>query len=260
MSASHRVMALVALAVSLVLLDVLVTSVLYHRSLAHRAVILNRWLARSLTVYMQGMAFAPPLTWVATHALHHAYTDSPRDPYSPRVHGFLAVFFGTPVLVSVWRRRHGPAAVERLTRSVPDRGFLALCEWRPVAFLITGSFLAAFVLAGGLRGVLLYLLQLIGFYLVVGWANSAGHTLGERPFDGSATNRGRGLLAALMNTCMFGEWLHSYHHRHPARANFGMAGEFDAGYVVCRALWRVRLATFPATPAVERTPAHVRTA
>src|SRR5207247_3165496 len=82
------------LVVSLVLLDVLVTSVLYHRSLTHRAVIFKRWLARSLTVYMQGMAFAPPLTWVATHTLHHAHTDTPRDPYSPRVHGFLAVFFG----------------------------------------------------------------------------------------------------------------------------------------------------------------------
>src|SRR2546426_985989 len=179
---------LALLIVSLVLLDVLVTSVLYHRSLTHRAVILNRWLARSLTVYVQGMAFAPPLTWVATHRLHHAHTDTPRDPYSPRVHGFLAVFLGTAVLVSLWRRRHGAAVVDRLTRTVPDRTFLAVCEWRPACFAITAFFLASFVLALGWFGLLLYVLQLVGFYLVVGWANSAGHALGERPFAGSATN------------------------------------------------------------------------
>ena len=245
-------MRLALLIVSLVLLDVLVTSVLYHRSLSHRAVILNRWLARSLTVYVQGMAFAPPLTWVATHRLHHAHTDTPRDPYSPRVHGFLAVFLGTAVLVSLWRRRHGAAVVDRLTRTVPDRTFLAVCEWRPACFAITAFFLASFVLALGWFGLLLYVLQLVGFYLVVGWANSAGHALGERPFAGSATNRSRGVLPGVMNACMFGEWLHAYHHRYPARANFGMAGEFDAGYFVCRALARLHLASFPTTPAVSR--------
>jgi len=252
-------MGLAFLMASLVLLDVLVTSVLYHRSLAHRAVIFNRWLARSLTVYMQGMAFAPPLTWIATHTLHHAHTDTPRDPYSPRVHGFLAVFFGTAVLVSLWRRRHGGAAVDRLTRSVPDRAFLAFCERRPACFAITGSFIAAFVLAFGWLGLLLYVLQLIGFYLIVGWANSAGHTLGERPFHGSATNRSPGVLPALMNACMFGEWLHGYHQRDPARADVGMAGEFDAGYFVCRVLARLHRATFPGARALDPIPAPART-
>jgi fatty-acid desaturase len=162
------------------------------------------------------------------------------------VHGFLAVFFGTAVLVSRWRRRQGTVEVNRLTRSVPDRGFLEGCEWRPACFAITGSAIAAFTLVFGWLGLLLYALQLVGFYIVVGWANSAGHTFGERPFHGSATNRGRGLLPALINVCMFGEWLHSYHHRFPARANFGLAGEFDPGYMVCRALAGVRLASFPA--------------
>src|SRR4029453_7478259 len=126
--------------VPFVLFDVLVTSVFYHRSLSHRAVTFNRWLARGFTVYLQGMVFAPPLTWVATHTMHHAFTDTPRDPYSPRVHGFFAVFVGRAVLGSQWRRRHGSAEVDRLTRRVPDRAFLAFCEWRPTCFAITGSF------------------------------------------------------------------------------------------------------------------------
>ena len=178
-------MGLAVLVVSLILLDVLVTSIFYHRSLTHRAVSFNRWLGRSLTVYMQGMAFAPPLTWIATHTLHHAHTDTPRDPYSPHVHGFLTVLFGTAVLVSLWRRRQGPAAVDRLTRSVPDRAFLEFCEWRPACFAITGSFIAAFVLVFGWLGLLLYMLQLIGFYLVVGWATPRA----TRSGNGRSTGR-----------------------------------------------------------------------
>jgi stearoyl-CoA desaturase (Delta-9 desaturase) len=236
-------MCLVILVVSLILFDVLVTSVLYHRSLTHRAVLLNRWLARGLTWYMQGMAFTPPLTWVATHRLHHAHTDTPRDPYSPAFHGFFNVLLFTPFLVSRWRWRHGPEVIARLSRGVPDPGFYRLCERRWFCLTIFGSFVTGFVLTFGWLGLGLYAAQLTGFFLVVGWANAAGHTLGDRPFPISATNRPRALVSLLLNTCMFGEWLHNYHHRYPSRANFGLAGEFDLGYLVCRLLVNLGLAS-----------------
>jgi fatty-acid desaturase len=240
-------MGLVLLVVSLIMFNVLVTSILYHRSLTHRSVTFNRWLARAMTVYMQGMAFAPPLTWVATHRLHHSDTDTARDPYSPRVHGFLAVLVGTPVLVSLWRRRHGRARVDRLTRGMPDAAFYAFCEWRPFCFAITGAFVAGFVLAFGGLGVPLFLCQAVGFYLVIGWQNSAGHTFGERPFAGSATNHRAGWLVSVVNVCLWGEYLHNNHHRFPTRANFGLAGELDAGYLVCRALARLGLCSMRTT-------------
>jgi fatty-acid desaturase len=132
--------------------------------------------------------------------------------------------------------------VNRLARGVPDARFYAFCEHRAFCFAIFGTFIGAFVLALGWPGLLLFVGQLAGFYLVVGWANSAGHRLGHRPFAGSATNRGPGLVPRVVNACMFGEWLHGYHHRYPARPDFGLAGEFDAGFFICRTLTRLGLA------------------
>ncbi len=97
----------------LIVTDAMILSVVYHRYLTHPSLTLNPWLARVLTLIVQGLAFAPPLTWVSSHRSHHACTDTPDDPYSPRVHGFWRVLLLTPLLVSQWRQRQGPAAVAR---------------------------------------------------------------------------------------------------------------------------------------------------
>lgn len=253
-------MGALALVISLVLFNVFVMSILYHRSLTHRALTLHRWLARPLTWYMQGMAFTPPLTWVATHRLHHAYTDTLRDPYSPRVHGFWTVLLGTAFLVSAWRWRHGRTEVTRLSRGLPDPAFYDFCERRWFCFTVTGAVIAGFVVALGRWGVPLYLAQIAGFYLVVGWANSAGHTFGERPYVTSATNYRRAPLPWLLNVCMWGEGLHNYHHRFPRLANFALAGEFDPGFLMVRALARLGLASIYERPAVRPGAASLRTA
>src|SRR5262245_60630115 len=102
------------------MVTVMVSSVVYHRYLAHRSVDLNKWLAMTLTLFFQGLAFAPPLTFVASHRAHHMYTDSAEDPYSPTLHGFWRVLFLTPLLVVKWKRRKDPQALVRLCRDIPD--------------------------------------------------------------------------------------------------------------------------------------------
>ena len=226
----------------LILADMLVISVVYHRYLTHRSVDLNKWVARALTLYIQGMAFAPPFTWVASHVAHHAHTDTPLDPYSPRVHGFWQVLFLTPLLVTRWRRRYGATITARYTRRVPDRRFYAACNRGWWCLSISSGFALGFFLLFGWPGLLVYVFQFYGFYVVKGWINSVGHTFGERPYRNSGANR-RGVISSLLNLWMAGEWLHNHHHHSPGSANFGLFGETDTGYLVCRGLAFFRLAT-----------------
>src|SRR5262249_15744528 len=182
----------------LILADMLVISVVYHRYLTHRSVDLNKWVARALTLYIQGMAFAPPFTWVASHVAHHAHTDTPLDPYSPRVHGFWQVLFLTPLLVTRWRRRYGATITARYTRRVPDRRFYAACNRGWWCLSISSGFALGFFLLFGWPGLLVYVFQFYGFYVVKGWINSVGHTFGERPYRNSGANR-RGVISSLLN-------------------------------------------------------------
>jgi stearoyl-CoA desaturase (Delta-9 desaturase) len=238
------ILALLSFVVLIVLIsaNVWVSSLVYHRHLTHRAIDLNKWVARALTLYLQGMAFAPPLSWVASHAAHHAGADTTEDPYSPEVHGFLRVVFLTPLLVTRWRMRSGEMIIAKYTRRVPDRRFYEFCDRTWWCSLMMAAFAGAFFLLLGWAGLLVYAIESYGFYVLMGWFNATGHTQGDRPSQNSGTNR-HGARWLFMNLCMAGELLHNHHHHAPHSANFGLAGETDVGYLVCRALAFARLAT-----------------
>ena len=226
----------------LIVLDAMIVSIVYHRYLTHRSLEVNRLVARAATLVLQGLAFAPPLTWVSAHLYHHAHTDSADDPYSPRVQGFWRVLLLTPLLVIRWRKRQGPAVVARLTRGLPDRGFYAVCDRGWFCLFISVAFAAGFLLLLGWRGLLIYALQLAGIRIMGGWINAGAHTVGARPHDNSGVNR-RGPIPWLLNLAMAGEWLHNHHHHAPGSPNFGLAGELDSGYLASRVLAACRLAS-----------------
>lgn len=237
----------ILLLVFAVMADVLVSSVVYHRYLSHRSIDVNWRLARGLTLFLQGMTFAPPLTFVASHRAHHMHTDLSGDPYSPVVHGFWRVLFLTPLLVTQWRRRTSPEALARLCRAVPDKEFYTVCDRSWVCLTLSGGCAALFFLILGWLGLVLYALQLWGNYLVGGWVNAVAHTCGSRPHHNSGVNR-RGLIPYLVNLWMWGEWLHNHHHHRPGSPNFGLGGELDTGYLVCRALAAIGLASLREAP------------
>jgi stearoyl-CoA desaturase (delta-9 desaturase) len=231
-------------AAMLVMVDALVVSVVYHRYLTHRAVDVNRWVARLLTLYLQGMAIAPPLTWIVAHRSHHARPDSPDDPYSPTVQGFWPVLFLTPLLVTRWKLAQSRARLDLLARPLPDLRFYAACNRPWVCLPLAALFALGFWWALGVPGLVVWGLQLFGISLVGGWINAVAHTHGTRPHANSAVNR-RGPIPFVLNLYMAGEWLHNHHHHRPRSANFGLAGELDPGYLACRSLAKLGLATLP---------------
>jgi stearoyl-CoA desaturase (delta-9 desaturase) len=76
------------LALALLWLGGMGTTVGYHRALAHRAVRLNGAVESVLIAFGVFNGSGDPLTWVANHRFHHAHSDTERDVSSPRQGGF----------------------------------------------------------------------------------------------------------------------------------------------------------------------------
>ena len=55
----------------------------YHRLLAHRSFQVPKPLEYALTVLGALSIQGGPIKWVATHRVHHAFSDRPQDPHSP---------------------------------------------------------------------------------------------------------------------------------------------------------------------------------
>ncbi len=55
----------------------------YHRLLAHRSYYVPKWLEYTLTMCGSLAMQGGPVKWVATHRVHHAYSDRASDPHSP---------------------------------------------------------------------------------------------------------------------------------------------------------------------------------
>jgi stearoyl-CoA desaturase (delta-9 desaturase) len=213
----------------------LVTTVYLHRTLAHRALALRgptMFVCRVLVWITTGMR---PREWVAVHRRHHATSDTPADPHSPRVLGFWRVQLGNAVLYRRVARQE--LTVRRYAKDVPrdrldgwffDHGLLGLA-------LGIGILCATFGWATGLLAAAVHAVS----YVMLGAAiNAVGHTRGRRPFDNPAGNSQ--WLAFLTG----GEGLHNNHHAAPTSARFALGrGEIDPGWWVVRALLCCRQAT-----------------
>lgn len=209
----------------------------YHRLLSHRALRVPRWLEYLIVSGGYLALEGSPVAWVATHRVHHRYSDSEGDPHSPRDGGWHA-FAGW--LTKPKERFTG----EQIEQTVPDlwrdpvyRFFdfnhtknhawvcLALCIALRVVLWVTLGPLAVVANIAGM------LTAFIGPF----WVNSVCHIqeFGYRNFvteDGSRNVWWVGLLA-------LGEGWHNNHHAVPQSARHGMKpAEFDISWEFIRLL------------------------
>ena len=64
------------------------TTVVYHRTLSHRTVKLNKFIEHFLTFWTMFNGSGAPGSWVAYHRLHHSKSDTFEDISSPKHGGF----------------------------------------------------------------------------------------------------------------------------------------------------------------------------
>ena len=186
----------------------------YHRLLTHRGFTTSKWMMRFLATCGTLGLQSGPISWVTTHRLHHAFTDTDKDPHSPNKGAWWAhmgwIFKGTG--------QNQPEAVRQ--RYSPD-----LMKDPYLVFIDKYYYVSTLILAAGLFafGGLTMVLWAVVLRIVVSWhftwmVNSVTHIWGSRRFDSRDDSRNNGLVAAVT----FGEGWHNNHHAFPRSAKHGL--------------------------------------
>jgi fatty-acid desaturase len=221
----------------------------FHRLLTHRGYKTPKVVEYFLTLCGTLTVEGGNIDWVVTHRIHHAHTDAPGDPHTPRDGSWWAhmgwVLTGTA-------QKHGE---EVMMRYAPDlmkdkfQVWLNRFYWVPQVILgITLFALGGWTLM--LWGI--FLRVTVGFHAT--WlVNSATHMWGSRRFETTDDSTNLWWVALLT----FGEGWHNNHHAHPTAARHGLTWyEIDMNWWGIRTLQLMGLARD--IKLIARTPARSR--
>lgn len=208
----------------------------YHRLLTHRSFQVPKWLEYVLTVCGSLALQGGAIKWVATHRVHHAFSDRPQDPHSP-TRGFwwahmLWLFAYDEVLDHpIKYQRYAPDLAR-------DRVHQFLNNTQVFHSILLGMILFAL---GGLPWLVWGLFVRTAFVYHGTWlVNSAAHLWGYQTYDTNEGSRNNWWVALVS----YGEGWHNNHHAYLHSAAHGLRWwEFDLTYLVIRTLGWVKLAT-----------------
>jgi len=207
----------------------------YHRLLTHGGFKTPKWLEYFLTVCGTLAIQSGAISWVTTHRKHHAFTETEKDPHSPREGTYWShmgwIFKGTA-------QNQGEAAMQRYSPDLmKDKFHVIANKYYWVTPIVVGGILFAI---GGWSMVLwgIFLRTLAGWHFT--WlVNSATHLWGTRRFDTRDDSKNNALVALVT----FGEGWHNNHHAHPRSAKHGLAWyEFDVNWLQLKILEKIGLA------------------
>ncbi len=207
----------------------------YHRLLTHRSyrvpLFLEYFFAVLGTLTLEG----GPISWVATHRIHHQKPDRPGDPHSPRDGRFWA----HAGWILLGEANH--SSTRKVSKYAPDlakhRFYVWLNNYHWVPLVVLALLLYA---AGGFPLFLWGICLRVVFGLHTTWlVNSATHMWGSRRFLTRDDSRNNWWVALLT----FGEGWHNNHHAYPTSARHGLAWyEFDPSWILLKALRRLGIA------------------
>jgi len=226
----------------------------YHRLLTHRGYKTPKWLEYFLTVCATTALEGGPIFWVATHRIHHQYSDEDGDPHSPRD----GKWWSHMGWILTGKSMHHDTTT--LARYVPDlakdKFHVWITKYHYVPTIIVGLVLLAL---GGLPFLLwgTFLRTTVGLHAT--WmVNSVTHTWGSRRFATRDLSTNNFWVATFFT---FGEGWHNNHHAHPVSARHGLTWyEIDINWYgiwalkklgLARHIYRVRMSKLPATPPLE---------
>ncbi len=156
-----------------------------------------------------------PIFWVATHRIHHQFSDKEGDPHSPRDGKWWAHVGWILVGKSMHHDTTTPS------RYVPDlakdKFHVWITKYHFVPMIVLGVILLAI---GGLPFLMWGIFFRTVFGLHTTWlVNSATHVWGSRRFQ-TRDDSTNSWWVALFS---FGEGWHNNHHAHPVSARHGLA-------------------------------------
>jgi fatty-acid desaturase len=207
----------------------------YHRLLTHRSYEVPKLVEYFLSICGTLALEGGPISWVATHRVHHRFADKEGDPHSPREGKWWAHL----IWMLVGDATH--CNVEEAARYAPDlvkspfHVWLTRFHWVPLAIL--SILLLTF---GGLPFLFWGLFVRVTVAHHATWmVNSLTHFWGGRRFATRDDSRNNSLVAFMS----FGEGWHNNHHAHPTSARHGLAWyEVDITWITIWALRQVGIA------------------
>ncbi|MBV8478369.1 MAG: fatty acid desaturase, partial [Acidobacteria bacterium] len=208
----------------------------YHRLLTHRGYKTYKWVEYFLTFCATLALEGGPIFWVATHRIHHQYSDQQGDPHSP-LDGKWWSHMGW---ILTGKSMHHDTRT--LAHYVPDLAKHKFHVWITKYHYLPMLVLAAVLFAAGGVPFLLwgiFLRTVVGLHST--WmVNSATHMWGSRRFK----TRDRSTNNWLVALFTFGEGWHNNHHAHPTSARHGLKWyEVDLNWYAIWALKVLGLAT-----------------
>jgi stearoyl-CoA desaturase (delta-9 desaturase) len=213
-----------------------------HRFGAHRQFTMSRGWERFfnvLTAVSQNSSYLNPRGYAVLHRMHHAYSDTEKDPHSPRsyktlVPGLFQMMYRTK------RIYHGIAYFEqtpeaRFDGEFPQSRFL---EWMGKSWVMRVVWGAAFAVFYYFFATAPWQWVLLPGHWIMGAMHGAivnwgGHRYGYRNFDLDDVSRN----TLPVDVFTGGELLQNNHHKYPMSPNFAARWfEIDTTYQVMRFL------------------------
>jgi len=187
----------------------------FHRLLTHRGFKTPKLVEYFLTLCGTLALEGGPIYWVVTHRIHHAHSDAPGDPHTPRDGRWWShmgwILRGTA-------QQYDSAVVARYAPDLTKDKFhvwLNRLYWLPLVLLGI-----ALLVLGGWSYLMWGIFFRVTFNLHATWlVNSATHMWGRRRFLTRDNSRNNWWVALLT----FGEGWHNNHHAHPTSARHGLA-------------------------------------
>ena len=236
--------AAVGTAVALYFLRMFFITGFYHRYFSHRTFRTSRWFQAAMAVAGCCAVQRDPVWWASQHAHHHAYSDGPEDPHSPRQLGF-------------WRAHVG-WVIDRASHPTRDRYVQDWIRFPELRFLNRFDLLPPILLAFAVFGwgILLetyapslgvdrwqmlvwgFFVSTVALYHGTFTVNSLAHVFGNRRYATKDDSRNNWLIALIT----LGEGWHNNHHHYPSSTRQGFFWwEIDITYYGLLTLSRLGL-------------------
>ena len=176
-----------------------------HRYFTHKSFTTsNTWEKIMLWVSVPA-TIGTPISWRGTHRLHHAYSDTSKDPHSPNFLGFVKTYF------HIWNKITIPSAV---VSDIIKNNTAKFIHTNYLKILIV--YIIILYTIDPLMGIIVYSIPALLIFHATGITNSIGHGFGYKNTDTGDMSTNSKLIALFTA----GEGLHNNHHADPKSAIF----------------------------------------
>ncbi len=223
--------------------SVFLQSFYLHRYGAHRQFTMSkRWerFFHLLTWTVQGSSYLNPRGYATMHRMHHAFSDTPRDPHSPVVQpNFFAMMWRTKLLYAdICHRRFD--VEPRFEGGYPEWKLLDTTLSSYPASVAWGTLYAVYYIAFATHW---WMFLLLPIHWVMGPVHGAivnwcGHKLGYRNYTSDDNSKN----TLLFDVLTMGELFQNNHHKWGQSPNFAVRWfEIDPAYQIMRILAVLRV-------------------